>query len=157
MNTSIGISDPDGLDSLWVVRDRITFRGEVADTGLSIVDVEVPPQSGTPPHRHPSPEIFRVLDGEITFGLFNEIPPREIVAGPGTVVTVPSNTPHNYLNASGRSATMMVVVEKQMADFFRDLGRSETPVGGPPDEGEIAAIMAACQRHDIEILGGPPA
>jgi quercetin dioxygenase-like cupin family protein len=143
-------------DTLWVVRDRIRFMGEVANTDLSVLEVEVPPGSGTPPHIHASPEIFRILAGEITFGIFTDGPPSEAVAGAGTVVTVPPRAPHAYRNASAAPATMLVVVERSMADFFRDLGRRETPPAGPPSEAEIAEVMAACARHDIAILGGAP-
>ena len=83
-------------DTLWVVRDRIRFMGEVASTDLSVLEVEVPPGSGTPPHIHASPEIFRVLAGEITFGIFDGGPPSEVVAGEGAVVTVSPRAPHNY-------------------------------------------------------------
>ncbi|HKV09158.1 MAG TPA: cupin domain-containing protein [Thermoanaerobaculia bacterium] len=144
-------------DTLWVVRDRIRFMGEVASTDLSVLEVEVPPGSGTPPHVHASPEIFRVLAGEITFGIFDDGPPREVVAGEGAVVTVSPRAPHNYRNASAAPATMLVVAERSMVEFFRDLGRREAPPAGPPSDAEIAEVIAACARHDISILGGPPA
>lgn len=144
-------------DTLWVVRDRIRFMGEVASSDLSVLEVEVPPGSGTPPHVHASPEIFRVLDGEITFGIFGDGPPSEVIASADTVVTVPPRAPHNYRNAGAAPATMLVVVERSMVDFFRDLGRPEAPPAGPPSDAEIAEVMAACARHDIAILGGPPA
>lgn len=157
MTTAVQIVRNAEADTLWVVRDRIRFMGEVASTGLSVVEVEVPPGSGTPPHIHASPEIFRVLAGEITFGIFDGGPPSEVVAGEGAVVTVSPRAAHNYRNASATPATMLVVVERSMVDFFRDLGRREAPPEGPPSDAEIAEVMAACARHDIAILGGPPA
>lgn len=51
---------------------------------------------------------------------------------------------------------MRVVVEHSMADFFRDVARLDTPPPGPPSADEIAAVMAACARHKITLLGGPP-
>ena len=119
-------------ESLWVVRDRIRFTGEVGGSDLAVLEVEVPPGSGTPPHVHPSPEIFRVLEGEVTFGLFDREMPTEVVAEPGTVVTVPSGRPHNYRNDGGAPATLLVVVDRSMVAFFRELGRSEAPPAGPP-------------------------
>lgn len=157
MTPSISIVHSADADALWVIRDRVRFLGEVEGSDLSILEVEVPPGSGTPPHLHASPEIFRVLDGEIVFGLFGDEAPREVTARAGTVVTVPSRAPHNYRNAGAAPATMLVVLERSMASFFRDLGRRETPPAGPPGEDEIAAVMAACARHDITVLGGPPA
>lgn len=147
----------DEADALWVVRDRVRFMGELDGTELAILDIDVPPGSGTPPHRHDSPEIFRVLDGELTFGSFGDGPPAETVAGVGTVVTVPSGAAHNYRNAGSVPARMLVVVERSMIAFFRDLGRREVPPNAPPSDAEIADVLAACARHGIHVLGGPPA
>jgi quercetin dioxygenase-like cupin family protein len=157
MSSSIGVVRGAEADALWVVRDRIRFLGEVAGSDLAVVEVEVPPGSGTPPHRHASPEIFRVLSGELTFGSFGDGPPTEVAAGAGTVVTVPSDVPHNYRNAGAAPASMLVVVERSMVAFFRELGRREAPPAGPPGDDEIAAVLTACARHGITILGGPPA
>lgn len=157
MTTTIGITRHEDAESLWVVRDRIRFMGTVAGTTLGIVEVEVPPGSGTPPHVHESPEIFRVLSGAITFGRFGDGPPSMSTASAGTVVTVPSNVPHNYANQSTEPASMLVVVDQTMIAFFRDLGRPEVPPAAPPSDAEIAEVLAACGRHGISILGGPPA
>jgi len=155
MSPRIQVVHPSEAEVLWVVRDRIRFMGEVAGTGLSVLEVEVPPGSGTPPHLHASPEIFRVLDGEIAFGIFEDGAAREVVAGAGAVVTVPSRVAHGYRNAGVGPATMLVVVERLMIDFFRDLGRLETPPQGPPNDAELAAVFSACARHDISLLSGP--
>lgn len=157
MPSPIRIVNPADADTLWVVRDRIRFIGEVPGTELAILEVEVPPGSGTPPHHHASPEIFRVLAGEISFARFAEGAPTWTVAGPGTVVTVPSGAPHGYRNDSAAPASLLVVVERPMVGFFRDLGRKELPPAGPPTDAEIAAVVAACNRHQITLLGGAPA
>jgi AcrR family transcriptional regulator/quercetin dioxygenase-like cupin family protein len=154
---TIGITRPEEAPALWIVRDHIRFMGDVAGTDLAVLEIEVPPGSGTPPHRHASPEIFRILSGEMTFGRFADGPPLVTTAGAGTVVTVPSQVPHNYQNASGAPATMLVVVDQSMVAFFRDLGRPAAPPAGPPSAAEIGAVLAACERHGITLLGGPPA
>lgn len=157
MSSKIQVVTPEDADAVWVVRDRIRFMGEFDGTGLALLEVEVPPGSGTPPHVHASPEIFRVLRGEISFGRFDDGLPTQVTAGPGTVVTVPSRVPHSYENRGSEAAAMLVVVDRSMAAFFRDLGRREPPPAGPPSEAEIAEVLAACARHDISVLGGPPA
>lgn len=157
MSPTISITRPEEAPAIWVVRDRVRFMGELPGTNLSVLEIEVPPGSGTPPHQHKSPEIFRVLSGEITFGRFSEGPPTLTASGAGTVVTVPSQVPHNYQNVSSTPATMLVVVEQSMAAFFRDLGRTDAPPAGPPSEAEIGEVLAACERHGITLLGGPPA
>ncbi len=155
MNNTVSFVRPEEAEALWVIRDRVHFMGEVQGTSLNVLEVEVPPGSGTPPHVHDSPEIFRVLSGELTYGVFAEGPPAFTTASPGTVITVPSRVPHNYENRGSTPARMLVVVERSMADFFRDLGRPDAPPAGPPTEAEIAAVMAACARHGITVLGGP--
>ncbi|MBO3759751.1 cupin domain-containing protein [Ciceribacter sp. L1K22] len=144
---------PDSAETLWVVRDKVRFMGDVEGKNLSVLEVMVPPGSGTPPHMHDSAEIFRVLDGEITFGLFDTLPPRHIVAGPGSVVTIGSGEPHNYVNTGGRPAEMLVIVDTAMKQFFKDLGRVEEPEYGPPSAAEIAQVQEACARHGISMLG----
>ncbi|MBL9204955.1 MAG: cupin domain-containing protein [Opitutaceae bacterium] len=154
--SSVTVTTPAQADSVWVVGDRITFLGEVPGTALSLLEVEVPPGSGTPPHTHASPELFRVLSGEVTFGIFATTPPHEVVARAGTVVTVPPHAAHNYRNTGSQAAAMTVVLDRSMVEFFRDLGRRQAPAGGPPSEAEIAEVMAACVRHQIRLLPSPP-
>ncbi len=159
MNTiqaTIAVSTPETAEAVWVVRDRIRFMGEVPGTELTLLEVEVPPGSGTPPHVHASPEVFRVLRGQLTYGIFDAAAPRFVAAGPGTVVTVPSGVPHNYQNTGEAAAAMLVLVDGAMVAFFRDLGRRETPPAGPPSAAEIAEVLAACARHGIALLGGAP-
>lgn len=155
MKTRIKVVKQDNAEVRWVIRDRVKFMGEVTETNLAIVEIDVPPQYGPPPHTHASPEIFRIIDGEITFGIYEEKSVIKIVAGTGTVVTVPPYEPHNYINLSSQSATMLVVLDKQMIDFFYDIGRKEKPQPIAPDEDEIAAIINTCRRHGIEILDKP--
>jgi quercetin dioxygenase-like cupin family protein len=153
--STITVTHRNEAEILWVVRDQMRFMGDLAGTELSILEVEVPPGSGTPPHLHASPEIFRVLRGEITFGLFENGPPQQIRAEAGTVVTVPSGVGHNYANLGAEPASMLVVVEASMVAFFRDIGRADTPPAGPPSDAEIAEVLSACARHGITVLGGP--
>lgn len=148
---------PHEVDSLWVLRDRIRFMGNLDGTQLAVIDVEVPPGSGTPPHTHASAEIFHVTEGTLTFGQFGDAGPTFSTAEAGTLFFVPSNAPHNYQNRSERPARMLVVVEHALIDFFRDLGRVEDPPIGPPSEKEMGEVLAACARHNIIILGGAPA
>jgi quercetin dioxygenase-like cupin family protein len=156
MTTSIHVTQPEETTPLWVLGDEIRFTGSLEARDLHVIEVRVPPGSGTPPHRHESIEIFRVTEGEITFGVFGEGPPREIVGRPGTVVTLPSNVGHNYANRSGRPAVMTAVVEGQMRDFFREVGRPTPPPPGPPPAAAIEAVLSICRRRGIEMLAPAP-
>jgi quercetin dioxygenase-like cupin family protein len=155
MKTKAQFLPPGAAPARWVVRDRVRFLGAVPGSDWVLLEVEVPPGSGTPPHRHESPEVFHVLDGELRIGLFGEQPPREVVATPGAVVSIPAGVPHNYHNAGSAPARTLAIVDRGLEAFFQELGREETPPAGPPSEAELAAVMAACARHRIEILGAP--
>lgn len=140
---------------IWVLGDQLQFMGSVEGTDLHVIDVKIPPGSGTPPHRHQSIEIFRVSEGEVTFGFFDGGSVKSVVAGPGTVVTVPANFGHNYQNRSAKPAAMTAIVEGQMKAFFNDVGSPVEPPPGPPSSAQIETLRAACQRHGIEIIDTP--
>lgn len=150
------ITHRDDAETLWVLGDRVRFMGALEGTPWSVIEVEVPPGSGTPPHHHPSPEIFTVTDGIITFGQFTGGAPTFHPGAEGTVIHVPAHAPHNYQNRSSNPARMLVVVEHSLIDFFRDVGRVEAPPPGPPSEATLAAVLAACARHDIIMVEGGP-
>ncbi|KFL24916.1 cupin domain-containing protein [Brucella intermedia] len=145
---SIQVTYAQDGEARWVVADRIRFLGGPAGANLELVEVEIPPGSGTPPHSHASPELFYILDGEITIRHFAASKPPEVVAArAGTSVRIDGHAPHNYVNESDRSARMLVLVEPSMTAFFREIGTAE-PQAAP----DFARIGAAMQRHGIEAL-----
>lgn len=145
---SIQVTSAQDGETRWVVADRIRFLGGPAGANLELVEVEIPPGSGTPPHSHASPELFYILDGEITIRHFAAGEPPEVVAArAGTSVRIDGYAPHNYVNESDRSARMLVLVEPSMTAFFREIGTTE-PQAAP----DFARIGAAMQRHGIEAL-----
>ncbi|GAB5427637.1 MAG: hypothetical protein Devi2KO_10960 [Devosia indica] len=75
-----------------------------------------------------------------------------MLAGPGTVVMVPSHARHNYSNAGSVPAAMTVVLEQQMIDFFEELGTTQPPEAGPPSAEMMERVMQSCARHGIVIL-----
>lgn len=146
---TIEVTTADNSDYLWVVADRIRFLGSVPGSDLELLDIEVPPGSGTPPHVHESPELIYIVEGELTLRQFDTDQfPREIKAGAGTSVKVPSRVPHNYSNESSAPVRMLVMIAPSMIAFFRDVG-SEHRMEGVPD---FAHIGAAMSRHGIETL-----
>jgi quercetin dioxygenase-like cupin family protein len=146
---TLEITTPADAERLWIAADRMRFLGGVPGSGLELVDVVVPAGSGTPPHTHESPELFYILEGELTLRQFGDgVPPKVIRAGAGTSAYIPSRAPHNYLNESGKPVRMMILLETSMITFFREIGSKEPPQGAP-DFGLIGAAMA---RHGIEML-----
>jgi quercetin dioxygenase-like cupin family protein len=145
---NLDVIPANGGETLWVVADRIHFLGGLPGSTLELLDIEVPPGSGTPPHTHVSPEMFHILEGELTVREFGPGgAPQVVLAGPGTAVRIPSMLPHNYSNESSGKVRMLVLIEKTMIDFFRDIGAAE-----PQGEPDFAKIGAAMRRHGIEPL-----
>jgi quercetin dioxygenase-like cupin family protein len=135
-------------EARWVVADRVRFLGGMAGEKLELIEVEIPPGSGTPPHSHASPELFYVVEGEVTIRHFaSGKPPTTVAARAGTSVRIDGHAPHNYANESGRPARMLVMIEPSMTAFFREIGTPE-----PQAEPDFARIGAAMQRHGIEVL-----
>lgn len=143
----IDVTRPADADTLWVVADRLRFCGGLAGSGVELLDVEVPPGSGTPPHSHASAELFHVIAGTLTVGSFPEGgAPVMIEAGAGSTVRIDSRMPHNYVNAGTQPVRMLVLVEASMVAFFRDIGTTERQ--SAPDFEKIGAAM---QRHGIDM------
>jgi gentisate 1,2-dioxygenase len=120
----------------------------------------VPPGSGTPLHFHASPEVFRVVSGELEFStLDGGGRPRRVHAAAGDVVSVPSGTPHGYANGGGAPAVVLAVFDGTMERFFRAAGApacgGRAPAG-PPSAEEVARVMAAARAHGIRILDRAP-
>ncbi len=141
------------VETLWVVRDRLRILGHLPATDSHLIEVEVPPGSGTPPHVHASPELFWVLSGSMTFRTFASGVPDTVTSGPGGTIRIESRVPHNYSNDSDSPARMAVLIDGAMLAFFRDVGRfAPLPLDETPD---FAAIGAAMHRHGITLATQP--
>ncbi len=135
-------------DALWVVVDRIRFLGGLPGSDLELIEVDVPPGSGTPPHAHASPEMFHVVEGTLTIRNFAGPVPEAAEVGPGSTVRVNGWVPHNYSNDSQRPVRMLVLLEDSMIAFFRDIGTVDRP-----EQPDFAAIAAAMEKHGIRLVG----
>lgn len=152
LTTGVGFYPISEAESFWVLGDQVSLRGSLPSLGLHVVDVTVPPGSGVPPHSHASLEIFRVVEGSITFAAIEGGATREREAGAGDVVTVAPHAPHGYRNSSGQPARMTVLLQDQMIGFFKAAAADEAPPAGPPSTEAIARIMKLAAEHGIVML-----
>lgn len=146
-------------ETIGVLGDRLTFKGGLVESDLVLAEVEVAPGAGTPLHSHASPEIFRVLAGELEFSTAaGDGTKRCMRAVAGDVVAIPSGAAHGYANVSGAPALVLAMFDRSLERFFRAVGTAPgvAPVG-PPDPAQVAHVMAAAQAHGIRILERPPA
>jgi quercetin dioxygenase-like cupin family protein len=140
-----------GACTFWVIGDQVRKRGKLDGTALNVIDVVVPPGSGTPPHTHASPEIFRILEGTVRIWTIVGGTPVETDAAAGDVVTISAHAPHAYQNVSPVPAVMMSIVDDGMIAFFDAAASVEAP-NGPPTPETIGRIMSLAASHGIEIL-----
>ena len=126
---------------------RILENGSNTNHRLGLVQVSIPPNMNGPPqhihHRHD--ETFYVVSGSPRFTSGD----KQIDTRPGTLVTVPQETPHTFANPHAEPVEMLCTVTPDLyIAYFREL--SKLPPG-PPDPKAVGAIMS---RYNTEVV--PP-
>ena len=126
-----------------------------ADTGggYELMQFVVPPQVGPPPHIHKrEDECFHIRSGQLRVLRGDDW----FDAGPGDSVHLPRGVPHAFRNESTDMAELLCwVTPATLEDFFAAFV-SEWPesqeLPSPPQESDIQAMLAAAERHEIEML-----
>ena len=111
-----------------VAGDVYRFLGAGAGTDGSYVllEAEVPPGGGPPPHMHAREEEgFYILEGEIDFTAEG----TTLRAGPGAYLNMPKTTSHSFRNNTDRPARMLILCAPAGIEhfFFEADGK---PAGG---------------------------
>lgn len=105
-------------NQVQVLGDQVNIKVASSDSpfGMSIVVVDVPPNSGTPCVTHAKEEeVYFVLEGE----LFMHTPTERHTLGPGDMVHLPPGTPHGYRNPGVVNARFLAwTVGGPMDQFF---------------------------------------
>ena len=150
-----------------IIGELVTLKAISAETGgaFTVMELTSPPQGGPPLHTHPSAETFTILEGEFEFSGIDQGALYAIRATPGDTVFIPGGAPHTYKTVSATPGkTLCVFVPGvEMERFFAEAGTPVTdpstpPVAaGPPDEAQIAQVIAVAKKHDIEFVAPPPA
>jgi mannose-6-phosphate isomerase-like protein (cupin superfamily) len=87
----------------------VFIHATAEETGgfLGMWETFTPPGQGPEPHTHTrETEVFRVVRGTYLFRCGDE----EILAAPGTVVTLPPHVRHSWRNISGETGQMFAIV-----------------------------------------------
>jgi quercetin dioxygenase-like cupin family protein len=133
----------------------VSVKVGAADTdgAYTFMELTVPPGSGTPLHRHPQTETFRVLDGEFAILRADG---SETSVGAGDVVQIPGSEPHGYRNTGESTGHLLaVLLPGGLEELFYELGTpadgatEPAPLTGPPDFEHLAAVSA---KHHVEIV-----
>ena len=106
-----------------------------------------------PLHGRPEDETFRVVEGEVTFFVGDEV----VRAGAGDVVVAPAGIPHTF-RVESPSARWLVLTRVDSLERYEDFARAvAAPVedGRWPSEEGLSALRAIGRANGIEILGPP--
>jgi quercetin dioxygenase-like cupin family protein len=92
----------------WMAGDLniLKISSEQTNGEFTLFDTFVVPQGGPPPHIHlVEDEWFYVLEGEIAFRSDDE----SIIGTPGTLISIPKGTVHNFKNIGSAIAHMITL------------------------------------------------
>ena len=143
--------------SQWFVDGLATAALDVTDRSsqTALVEREAPEGAMPPLHRRDEAETYRVLEGEVTFFIDDEV----VSAGPGDVVVAAAGAARTFRVESG-DARWLVLTRVTTLERFLDFNRAITlpvavPVSGWPSAEEKAAVSAIAAVNGIELLGPP--
>jgi quercetin dioxygenase-like cupin family protein len=137
----LAIARPDGdqnIPHVGVVGDTYTILLGGKDTAgrFCLIDMNVPPGGGPPPHRHDFEETFTLLDGELNF-IFRG---ASQVVRAGETINVPANAPHQFQNTSSELARMLCICSPAgQEEFFLEVGVPVATRTTPPPKLDEAA------------------
>lgn len=124
--------DDAALPHLSVAGDTYTILISSKDTGgrFCLIDMQIPPGGGPPPHRHDVDEMFYVLDGEIEATFRG----TTTTVRKGETINIPANAPHAFKNVSEVPARLHCLTSPGGQDeFFAAIGdRVPTRTSPPP-------------------------
>ena len=127
------------------------------DGAYFVMEGLVPPDGGPPPHiHHNQVETFYIVEGQMEILLGDQV----YEAKAGDFVHVSKGTRHRFVNRSQTPTKMIFtfVPAGDIEQFFREVFEQSTDRNAPPpelDDAFIQRMLAAAERHDIEILPPP--
>jgi quercetin dioxygenase-like cupin family protein len=140
---NLTLAQPDDLPHIGLVGDTytITVPGESTDGRFCVIDMHIPPGGGPPPHRHDFEETFILLEGEIEASFRG----TKLTVRAGETVHIPSNSPHQFHNASTKPVRLLCICSPAGQEkFFMEVGVPVATRTTPPprlDQTEQAAFL----------------
>jgi quercetin dioxygenase-like cupin family protein len=127
---------------------RVLQRSADSPNRMSVMNVEVPPGSGVPPHSHAiEEEAYFVLDGtlELTVG------GATFLLHPGDYANVPPGAVHGYRNPGTATTRFLAwTVGGAIDEFFEAMSRS---VRRMPDDAPV--MQALMDSFGVRAVGAP--
>ena len=121
---------------------RIAENGDAVAGRFGVVQCSLAPGwPGTPQHIHREhDETFYVVTGSVGFTSGSD----QLVARPGSLVTVPVGTPHTFsnLDAEAPASVLCTVTPERYLGYFRDLADLQPGRDGLLVPEEVLQVMA---------------
>ncbi len=153
MPTAILLPHGEGR-SYWVLGDLYTFKATGRETAgvYCLIEQEVGPQSGPPPHiHHAEEEAFYVLEGRFSFLCGEE----ERVLEKGGFAYIPRSTRHTFKNLEDSKGRLLVsITPAGFEEFFFEIGSPARELSAPPaeDPNIINRILQLAPHYQMEVL-----
>jgi quercetin dioxygenase-like cupin family protein len=137
----------------WGPGDRYRFlvTGAQTNGGCFILEAQVPPGGGPPPHLHlREDEYFYLIDGSLTLTMGE----RTVTVSTGDFVAIPRGCVHTFHNSGTGLARMLAIftpagMENWMEECL-DPAPDKTSLPGPPTPELIARMLAAGPKYGVE-------
>jgi len=145
-------------NSVWIDGLLFSFLLTSEDTqGAFSLTRAIQRQRCEPPfHIHKNAdETFYVVEGNLTFYVAGE----SLAAPAGTTVFVGRGREHSFTVETATAETLVLFTPAGTENFFKEISvPARTLVLPPLPEGppDVARMMAAAVKYDIEITGPPP-
>lgn len=142
----------------WFLDSLVTVKVSGAQTSgrLTVLDFLNPPGFAPPTHRHlVEDEVFYVISGSAVFFCDGET----FEAGEGDTIFLPVGSTHSFRVSDAHPfRTLQITVPSGFEEFTAEAGTVATSHDLPsPAPIDFAAVGQAAARHNIEIVGPPPA
>lgn len=143
--------------SQWFVDELASAALDVTErpAQTALIERSAPAGSMPPLSRRDESETYRVLEGEVSFFIDDEVVP----AGPGDVVVAAAGAERTF-RVESEDARWLVLTRVTSLERLLDYNRAvvepvAVPVTGWPSADEFAALSSLAAANGIELLGPP--
>ncbi|MEO6608378.1 MAG: cupin domain-containing protein [Aestuariivirga sp.] len=157
MKTKSAVATTNGLLNFKGTLVSIRMSANDNSDGISIIEHRMPVGEATPLHIHRhEDEIFHLLQGRMLF----DIDGKTVVANAGDIIVAPKMKPHRFRVESVEGAHCLTIMKgKDFETMVMEISAPATsdimPYAQAATPEMIDALVAACSRNGIDIIGPP--
>jgi quercetin dioxygenase-like cupin family protein len=134
---------------LNTVDSMATVKIAAAETNeeYELFELEAPEGAEVPPHRHPWPEAYYVLEGDLAV----QVGGRRFELHPGDTVNIPPNAVHTIAPHGGTCRFLVFSMTAGSGTLFADLDRSVP--ADEPIEKIVPVLLQVAERNRVTFVG----